>query len=202
VERAGARGPGSVGARTPVWLGREARRPLRFGLLALAQVLSLRTGAILPEPAEGPAQPVELGLVDPRREVAVERDHRPPQRLEERLARVGQLDAHGAAVARTADATHEPGLLQTVEMARERGALDADRVRELVLRAPLVRLQRAEDEPDRDRAAGLGETVVEGAADGLRRHGQLEPDGGLRRLHSYPNRSYANIAGMNRYQLF
>src|SRR5437773_854173 len=59
-------------AQYPVLAGRELRLPLRFGLLDLAHALSLRTGGILPEQAEGPVQSVDLGLVDPRREVAVE----------------------------------------------------------------------------------------------------------------------------------
>ena len=72
-------------------------------------------------------------------------------------------------------------------MARERGAFDADRTCKVELRSPLVRLQRAEDQPHRNGAAGRGQAVVEGAADRLRRVRELEPDGCRRGFHSCTN---------------
>ena len=95
---------------------------------------------------------------------------RPPQ--------LGELDAHRAAVIRVAPPNHEPLLLEPVEVPRERGALYPKRLRELVLRPPRLALEIGEDEPHRHRPADLGQGVIEGASDVLRRVSELEADWG------------------------
>ena len=92
-------------------------------------------------------------------------------------ASLRELDADGTPVVRVAPADDEALLLEAVEVPRERGALDVERARELVLRPPLVALQVREDEPRRHRPSDLGEGVVEGAPDVFRRMGELEADG-------------------------
>ncbi len=54
-------------------------------------------------------------------------------------ARVRELDADRAAVARVAAADDEAFLLEPVDVPRERRALDVERARELVLRSPFAR---------------------------------------------------------------
>ena len=66
----------------------------------------------------------------------------------ELLARLGELDADRAAVAGVAMPHDEAALLEAVEVACQRGAFDSDRPCEVELRAPVLLLQRAEDEPD------------------------------------------------------
>ena len=97
-----------------------------------------------------------------------------------RVALVGQLDEDGTAVGRVLPPLDEPALLEPVEVPRQRRALDPDGAGEVVLGAPGGRLQVREHEPRRNRAAGLGECVVEGAANRLGRLEEPEPERGRR----------------------
>ena len=98
-------------------------------------------------------------------------------------ARVRELDADRTAVAHIAAAHDEAVLLQPVDVARERRALDVESARELVLRTPRCALEVREDEPHRHRAADPGERVVESPTDVLGGMGELEADRGTGRAH-------------------
>ena len=81
-----------------------------------------------------------------------------------------QLDLDSPPVDRVAASLHEPRLLESVEVARKRRPLDAYSAGELELSAALLCLEPVQDQPDRDRAAVGGESLVESPADRLGRH--------------------------------
>ena len=97
-------------------------------------------------------------------ELPVEGDGRGAQAVEEGLARVGQLDDVDAAVRGVAVAGEQAVSLHGVEVVGQGCALDTDSLGQLALVGQRVGLERDEDEPDRQRSAGNGERVVEGAA--------------------------------------
>jgi len=74
-----------------------------------------------------------------------------------RVALVGQLDEDGTPVRRVLAPLDEPSLLEPVEVARQRRALDPDCSGKVGLGTPRLALQRIEDQPDRDRASARGE---------------------------------------------
>jgi hypothetical protein len=149
--------------------------------------LIVRTADVLLEPSERLAHTPELRLGKAGGQVAIERDDCLSQRLEEPLAFSRELDAHRATIAAVPHAPNDSILLEPVEVARERGAFDADSAREVELRSPFIRLQRAQDQPHGNGPAGLGQAVVERATNRLRRVGELEADGCFFRFHSFTN---------------
>ena len=137
--------------------------------------LGIRTSVLLELPEER-LELVELLGAESRQQALVEGLHRSQHLGVLRATRVRELDADGAPVVRVAATDDEPLLFETVDVARERRALDVERARELVLRSPLLALQVREDEPRRHRAADLRERVVERAPDVLRGVGELQAD--------------------------
>src|SRR5713226_2336423 len=99
---------------------------------------------VLFEPRERLPQALELLFPEPGGQLLVEADHRLQERAEEPLSLLGQLNTHGSAVFGIAAADDESGLLEPVEVARQRRPLDADRAREVELRSPGRLLQRGE----------------------------------------------------------
>ena len=89
-----------------------------------------------------------------------------------------ELDADSASVARVPAAHDQAVGLEPVDVPREGGAFDMQRLRELLLCSPGVALEVGEDEPCRQRPSDLGERVVERAPDALGRVGELEADRG------------------------
>ena len=113
-----------------------------------------------------------------------------------RVALVGQLDEDGTTVRRVLPPVDEPALLEPVEVARQRRALDPDGAGEVVLGAPRRRLQVRQHEPGRNRAACLGQRAVEGAANRLGRLEEPEPErgrGGAHHAHPIANASHLII---------
>src|SRR5438445_12953832 len=164
---------------------------------------SLYGADVVLEPSECLLESDELRVVESRGEPLVERDHGFAESREESLALVGQLDPNSAAVAGVPVPRNEAALLESVRMPCERGPLDAHGAREIELRAPRLALERAQHEPDGHRAARVCERGVERAADGFRRHCELESDWGAVRAHvstlaianySSRNHSSANVS--------
>ena len=108
-------------------------------------------------------------------EPPVERDHRPQQLGVQCLAGLGQLDAYRAPVAGVAVPGDQAVALHRVDVAGQRGP-PMPTARASQLRAPPFALQRAEDQPDRHRAARFRQRPVECAADQLRGRRQLQAD--------------------------
>ena len=104
---------------------------------------------------------------EPGAQALVEADRGLGQAVEELVARVGELHADGAPVVGIARALDQAGLLEPVQVVRERRPLDADRGGEVLLGAPALLLERQQDQPDRLRAPGLGQLALEGAAEQL-----------------------------------
>ena len=77
---------------------------------------------------------------------------------------------------RVAPAGDQPGRLHPVEVVAQRRAADPDRLGQLALAAGGPYRQRQQDQPDRQRAAGRAESLVERPADGAAGPGQDEPD--------------------------
>jgi hypothetical protein len=175
---------GALLTEDAVFLGRKLSPPLRVGLFDFRHALIVRTTDVLLEPRERLPHTLELRLGEAGGQVAIERDDCLSQRPEEPLPFSRELDAHRAPIAAVAHAPNDSILLEPVQMARERGAFDADSTREVELRSPFIRLQRAQDQSHRNGAAGLGQAVVESTTSRLRRVGELEPDGCSLRFHS------------------
>ena len=137
--------------------------------------LGARTSVLLELPEEC-LELVELLGAESREQTLVEGLHRTQHLGVLRATRVRELDADCAPVARVAATDDEPFLFETVDMARERGALDMERARELVLGSPLLAFQVREDEPRRYGAADLCERIVERSPHVLGGMGELQPD--------------------------
>ena len=128
--------------------------------------LGARTSVLFELP-EKRLELAELVRAESRQQALVEGLHRSQHLGVLCATRVRELDADGAPVVRVAATHDEPLLLETVDVARERRALDVERARELVLRSPLLAFQVGENEPHRHRSADLRERVVERAPDVL-----------------------------------
>jgi len=97
--------------------------------------------------------------------------------------RIGELDELRATVAGDALTAHEPFGLHAVQVVGQGGALDADRVGQVTLHPVLALPERHEDQPLRQRSAGLGERVVEGTTEHATGAGHIETDRFLLRAH-------------------
>src|SRR4051794_38981387 len=131
------------------------------------------------QPSQQRAHLIDLDIAEAVAQAVVEADGRGAQAAEERVAGGRELDMHGAPVAGGTSAVDEAGRLHRVEGGGQRRAADADGARDLLLRAVRLLLEREEDEPRRQRAAGGCERLGERAVERLGGGGDLAPDGRL-----------------------
>src|SRR5262245_29557102 len=89
-------------------------------------------------------------------QLLIEADDRPQKAAVQGVPGAGQLDLDCPSVDRAAVPLDEPGLLHAVEVTGERWTFDPDGAGEVELGAPRLALERAQDQPDRDRTAVLG----------------------------------------------
>jgi hypothetical protein len=89
---------------------------------------------------------------EPRLQPPVEGDHGAEHAVVGHLAGLGELDAEGPPIGVRAHPADQAGLLEVVEVTRQRRALDVERAGEVELRRPRAVLDRVEDQPDRDRS--------------------------------------------------
>ena len=147
----------------------------------------LSGGDVVVQPVEHAAKRRHFVIAEAGPQLAVEPDGRRAQALEQCLARLGQLDDVDAPVVRLAAAGEQARGLHGVEVVGQRGALDADSLGHLALIGRPLRLERDQHEPDGQRSAGLGQWVVEGAADHAGGAGEVQPDRAARQRWHGPS---------------
>src|SRR5947209_4642870 len=135
------------------------------------------------EPSQEAAELLELSLLEAGVQSSVERDHGAEHPLLRGAPFVGDLDTLHPPIPGVGDSADASGALQAVEVTRQRGPFDPDGAGEVALASPLVLLERAQDQPGRDRAAFARQGCAEGLADGLRRTSEFPTDRGPWRLH-------------------
>jgi hypothetical protein len=136
------------------------------------------------EPAEQRAERADLGLLEAVAQLRVKGDRRPLQPFEQGPPVLGELDHVDAPVVRVAAAGDQPARVHRVQVMGEGGLADTDRLGELTLVVGPVDGQVEQDEPDRQRAAGLLERVVERAADHTGSPPELKANGNPLRSHA------------------
>ena len=163
--RRGAHGTGSAsaGAAPAAAIGPVATGSAARGHVGLQAV-------------EQRAERGHLGDGQPGAQPLVEGDDAMAEALELGLPGRGQLHPLDPPVVRVPMPAHQPGGLHAGEVVRQRGALDAERLGQLPLRTGHPGLERDQHQPHRQRAADLGQGVVEGAADELGGAGEAEAD--------------------------
>ena len=135
-----------------------------------------RGGHVGLQAVEQRAERGHVGDGQPGAQPLVEGDDAMAEAVELGLPGRGQLHPLDPPVVRVPVPAHQPGRLHAGEVVRQRGALDAERLGQLPLRTRHPGLQRDQHQPHRQRAADLGQGVVEGAADELGGAGEAEAD--------------------------